>query len=165
MAQLSTLGLMKSRTQFFIAAVVLPLSLLLVVGCLPLRQEALVKGPDYQNMSLCNEMALCSGRYLLAGIDMNHEKIVVEKSYIENPSGKRYTFQVEPHQFDIDRKFGFMRADVYHCKANGSRLWHWPNGIWSVHLVMETNGVPRIIDQQWKYWTFYYCHIIHGAPN
>jgi hypothetical protein len=141
----------------------LPLTLLaliiLLTGCIPLRQESCVSGPVYPSLLLCDD------RYVLAGIDMNHEKIIEAQSYITAPSGKHYTIQIAPHQYDIDQRFEALRAEVYPCDADSSRLRHWSNGIWSFHFVIETNGVPEIIDQKWKYWTFYYNPIIHGPPN
>lgn len=140
-----------------------PLTLLalmiLLTGCIPLRQEALVSGPEHPSLLLCDD------RYVLVGIDMHREKIVAEQSYIQAPHGKRYAIQAEPHQFDIDQKFEALRADVYPCDAGGSRLRRWSNGTWSFHFVVETNGVAQSIDQQWKYWTFYYNPLIHGPPN
>jgi hypothetical protein len=108
---------------------------------------------------------LCDDRYLLVGIDLKREKIIAEQSHGADPSGKRYTIQVEPHQFDIEQKFKTLRADVYLYDAGGARLRDWSNGIWAFHFVVESNGVAQVIDQQWKYWTFYYNPIIHGAPN
>ena len=133
--------------------------MVLLTGCIPLRQEARVSGPVHPPLLLCDD------RYVLVGIDMKREKIVAEQSHIVDPSGKRYTIQVEPHQYDIEQKFEALRADVYPCGADGSRIRRWSNGIWSFHFVVETNGVAQAIDQQWKYWTFYYNPIIHGPPN
>ena len=96
---------------------------------------------------------------------MKREKIDAEQSHIADPNGKRYSIQVEPHQYDIEQKFEALRADVYPCGVDGSRLRRWSNGIWSFHFVVESNGVAQAIDQQWKYWTFYYNPIIHGPPN
>jgi hypothetical protein len=132
-------------------------------GCIPLRQQALVKGsPDV-------DLLLCDDRYLLLTIghgDMpNDHKIIIQQSYIQSPKGTRYSIQIEPHQFDIEKKFIYLRDDVYPCDASGSRLRHWSNGIWLVHLVVQTNGELSTFDQQLKFWTFYYNPIIHGPPN
>jgi hypothetical protein len=131
----------------------------LVTGCIPLRQEARVSGPPHPSVLLCDD------RYVSVGIDMYREKIVAEQSYIADPKGKRYAIQIEPHQFDIEQKFAALRADVYPCDADGLRLRRWSNDVWSFHFVVETNGVTQVIDQKWKYWTFYYNPIIHGPPN
>jgi hypothetical protein len=140
--------------------IVLCVLAIMLSGCMRLRQESLVEGPSDVHLLLCDD------RYLLFQEDTppQDHKIVTQQSYIQSPSGKRYTIQVEPHQFDIQR-YGFVRDEIYPCDTDGKRIRHWSNGIWSYHLVVETNGVPRIIDQQWKYWTFYYCPIIHGPPN
>ncbi len=130
-----------------------------VAGCIPLRQESQVSGPVDPSLLLCDD------RYVLVGMDMKREKIVAEQSQIADPSGKRYTIQVEPHQFDIEQKFEALRADVYPCGSDGSRIRRWSNGVWSFHFVIESNGVDRVIDQRWKYWTFYYNPTIHGPPN
>ena len=133
--------------------------MVLLTGCFPLRQEARVSGPVHPPLLLCDD------RYVLVGVDMNREKIVAEQSHISDSSGKRYTIKVEPHQYDIQQKFAVLRADVYPCNSDGSHLRRWSNGIWSFHFVVETNGVTRVIEQQRRYWTFYYSPIIHGSPN
>ena len=133
--------------------------LVFLTGCIPLRQETRVTGPVYPSLLLCDD------RYVLVGVDMHHEKIIPEESHITDPKGKRYGIQVEPHQYDIEQKYSALRAEVYPCCADGSRLQRWSNGIWSFHFVVETNGVARMIDQRQKYWTFYYNPIIHGPPN
>lgn len=145
-------GPMKTLLVLFVCGI-------LLTGCMPLRQYERVNGPSHPSVGLCDD------RYVLVGIDMNCEKIVAEQSHIADPSGKQYTIQVEPHQYDIDQKFPALRADVYPCDADGSRLRRWSNGIWSFHFVVESNGVAQVIDQRWKYWTFYYNPIIHGPPN
>ena len=141
--------------------IVLGVLAVILSGCMPLRQEALVKGPSDVHLLLCDD------RYFLFQQESPppDHKIDTQQSYIQSPSGKRYTIQVEPHQFDIQQKYSFVRDEIYPCDTDGKRIRHWSNGIWSFHLVVETNGVPRIIDQQWKYWTFHYNPIIHGPPN
>ena len=131
----------------------------LVTGCIPLRQQVLVSGPAYPPVLLTDD------RCLLVGIDVKREQIVAELSRVTDPNGKRYGVQVEPHQFDIDQNSGGVRADVYPSAADGSRLRSWANGVWSFHFVVKSNGVDQVIDQKWKYWTFYYNPLIHGPPN
>ena len=133
--------------------------MVLFTSCIQLRQEARVSGPVHPHLTLCDD------RYVLVGLDMNREKIVVEQSHIMDPSGKRHAIEVEPHQFDIDRKSKLLRVEVYPCCDDGSRIRRWSNGIWAFHFVVDTNGAAQVIDQQWKYWTFYYNPIIHGPPN
>ena len=152
MARSDMLGLMKPQLAILTIALV-------VTGCIPLRQEARVSGPLHPTLLLCDD------RYVLVGIDMNREKILVEQSHIEDPNGNRYSIQVEPHQYDIEQDFAAVRADVYPCDSEGSRPRHWSNGIWSFHFLVLTNGVAQAIDQQWKYWTFHYNPIIHGSAN
>ncbi len=131
----------------------------LVAGCIPTRQEARVSGPSEPSLLLCDD------RYVLAEMDLNTEKIVTAQSYVTGPSGHRFAVQVEPHQYDLDQKFKAVRAEIYPCREDGSRLPHWSNGIWAFHLVLESNGVPRVVDEQRKYWTFYYSPVVHGPPN
>lgn len=146
------LGLMKPPLTILVLVVML-------TGCIPLRQEALVKGPAHPALRLSDE------RYLETDIDLNHESINTQQSYMESPAGKRYTFQVQPHQYDIDEKRSYVSAELYPFAADGSRLQGWRSGVWTFHFVVETNSVTQIIDQKWKYWFFYYNPIIHGPPN
>ena len=60
---------------------------------------------------------------------------------------------------------GSTEREAIREARDGSRIRRWSNGIWSFHFVVESNGVAQMIDQQLKYWTFYYNPIIHGAPN
>ncbi len=131
----------------------------LLSGCIPLRQEARVKGPNHPWLMLYDE------RYLLTDINLNRETINTNQSYAESPAGKRYTFLVQPHQYDITQKRDYLSAELHPVAADGSLLGGWRSGIWSFHFVLETNRTTQIIDHQWKYWFFYYNPIIHGAPN
>ena len=132
-------------------------------GCIPLRQQTLVQGPSDVDLLLCDDS------YLLVQIGLstepNRHKILPGESYIQSPANKRYTIQVFPHPFDIEQKHTNVRDEVYLCEADGSRLKRWSNGIWLVHFVVQTNGESRVIDQQLKFWTFYYSPFIHGPPN
>jgi hypothetical protein len=127
-------------------------------GCVPLREIALLKGPAHPDVSLHDQG-------LLTDFDLNREKIDTQLSYIESPAGSRYRFQIQPHQFDIDQKRNYVSALLYPFGADGSEFRGWRNGIWSFHFVVQTNGVNRVIDQQWKIHFFCYSPIIHGAPN
>jgi hypothetical protein len=135
------------------------LALLLVLsGCVPLREIALKHGPSRPQMTLYD-------RCLLAGFDLNRERIDTNSSFIESPGGKRYTLEVRPHQFDIEQNYPYLSALLYPVGADGSRLQGWRNGLWSFHFVVETNGTTHVIDQKWKYYTWIYCPLIHGWPN
>jgi hypothetical protein len=144
-------------------SLLLAFSALLLSGCVSLRQQSLVKGRPDVHLILCND------RYLLLQIGPsdvpNPYKIIATQSYIESPAHERFTIQVIPHQFDLDQKRPYVCDDIYPCDSTGSRLRRWSNGIWAVHLVMQTNGEPSVIDQQLKFWTFHYNPIIHGPPN
>jgi hypothetical protein len=133
--------------------------LVLITGCIPLRQGVRIAGPVAPSLLLCDD------RYVLVDIDLHRENIVLDQSHITDPSGKRYIVQIEPHQYDIEQRFAALRAEVYPCGADGSRIRRWSNGIWSFHFVVESHGVTQEIDQQWKYWTMHYNPIIHGPPN
>jgi hypothetical protein len=138
-------------------AVIFALSLA-VAGCIPLKQETLVSGP-------ADPVMACDGPYGFAQADLNHEQIVLEQSYVEDPKGRRYGIRVEPHQYDIQQHFPAVRTDFFLLDIHGADVQRWSRGIWHFHFVMETNGVFETIDQQWKYWKFYYNPIIHGPPN
>ena len=128
-------------------------------GCIQLRQESLIKGPDHPDVLLCDD------KYVLVGINMKREQIIVDKSHIIGPNGKRYSIQVEPHQFDVEQKYEAIRAAIYPCGDDGSRIRRWMNGIWTFHFAVKEGGIDRVIEQQWEYRTFYYNPIIHGPPN
>ena len=129
-----------------------------LAGCIPLREISQVQGPAHPSVSLYD-------RCLLTGFDLNHEKINPQLSYIESPDGKRYQIEIKPHQFDIDEKRSYVSTLLYPTAANGSGFQGWQNGIWSFHFVVAADGINQIIDQHWKFYWFYYCPLIHGAPN
>ncbi len=132
-----------------------------LTGCIPLRQEERISGPVHPTVLISKDQHL----YLLVEIDLNREKLVAEQSYLVAPSRKRYGVQVESHKYDKEQKFHATRADVYPVDADGSRLRRWQKGVWSFHFVIESNGISQVVDQKWRYWTFYYNPIIHGPPN
>jgi hypothetical protein len=136
----------------------LPVLLLALTGCFSIREIAQVQGPSRPDMTLYD-------RSLLAGFDLNRERIDTSSSFIESPAGRRYTLEVQPHQFDIEQRRSYVSALLYPVAADGSRLQGWRNGIWSFHFVVETNGTTHVIDQKWKYYSWLYCPLIHGAPN
>lgn len=131
---------------------------LALTGCVPLRDIARVQGPSRPDMMLYD-------RCLLAGFDLNRERIDANSSFIESPAGKRYTLDVQPHQFDIEQKRSYVSALLYPVAPDGSRLQGWRNGIWSFHFVVETIGTTQVIDQEWKIYSWLYCPLIYGPPN
>jgi len=136
----------------------LPVLLLALTGCASVQEIALMQGPSHPTMTL-------NDRCLLAGFDLNHERVDTSSSYIESPAGMRYTLEIKPHQFDIEEKRSYISALLYPVAADGTRLQGWRNGIWSFHFVVATNGTTQVIDQKWKYYSWLYCPLIHGAPN
>lgn len=134
------------------------LFLVAITGCFPLRQIELVQGP-------IRPQAILYDQSLLVGFDLNQEKIDTRLSYIESPANQLYALEIQPHQFDIEQKHGYVKALLFPIAEDGSRLQSWRNGTWSFHFVVESNGVTQVIDQKWKYYFFYYSPFIHGAPN
>lgn len=132
---------------------------ILSTGCMPLRQETRVSGPERPSLLLVDD------RCVLVGIDLNREKIVTGESFIADPTGKRFAVQVEPHHYDVEQTSEALRADVYPCGDDGSLITRWSDGVWRFHFAIETNGVTTVVDQQRRYRTFYYNPIVHGAPN
>ncbi|RYD31772.1 MAG: hypothetical protein EOP86_17170 [Verrucomicrobiaceae bacterium] len=128
-------------------------------GCVPLRQEGLAGGSAFP-ASVLNE-----DESLVVEIDTKKEKILTGRSYAVSPQGVRYSLQVKPHDYDLERKSEKVRAMVYLCDPKGVRLRKWKNGVWTFHFVLEKEGRIRVADQKRKYWTFYYNPIIHGPPN
>src|SRR6266516_2701712 len=108
----------------------LPVLIFALTGCASIREIARVQGPSRPAMTLYD-------RCLLAGFDLNHERVDTSSSYIESPAGKRYTLEVQPHQFDIEQKRSYVSALLYPVAADDSPLQGWRNGIWSFDFVVE----------------------------
>jgi hypothetical protein len=89
-----------------------------------------------------------------------------EGSYVQSPGGTRYGIEVEPHKYDIEQKFPYVRDDVYLVDANRVRVRKWANGIWKLHfVVVETGEKSSTIEMLIRFWTFHYNPIVHGPPN
>jgi len=134
-----------------------------LTGCMPLKQQTTVSGPPDVHTLLCDD------QYLLVQIGPsnipNDHKIIASESYVVEPRGTRYHIQVEPHPFDVEQKFPYVRDRVYPVDGSGQRLRRWPNGVWSIHLAVDTADARSTIDQQIKFWTFWYNPVFHGPPN
>lgn len=128
-------------------------------GCVPLRQEALVSGAVPPLVSLQEDKSV------LVGIDLGKESIIPDGSYVLSPTGARYSIRVKPHDYDLEGKSSPTRARVYLYDVHGQQLRRWKNGVWSFHFKIAEGVRNKVLDQQWKYWTFYYCPIIHGPMN
>lgn len=132
---------------------------LLLQGCVPLRQEALVSGPLPPLASLEEDKSL------LIDINLRTEKIFTAGSFVMSPGGSRYTVRVKPHDYDLETKSSRIRARVYLYDFHGKQLQRWKNGVWSFHFRVGNERRNRMVDQQWRYWTFYYYPILHGPMN
>jgi hypothetical protein len=135
-----------------------------VWGCVPLRQHELLAGRADVTFSLADAGYL-EALQIGSGSVPNHNRILTEESFIEAPTGERYSIRVKEHEFDVEQKFTYVRVDVYPYRGDGTPMGHWSDGIWSVHLVVDTDASRSVIEQRWKFWTFHYNPIIHGAPN
>jgi hypothetical protein len=142
---------------------IVALAALLFSGCMPLRQQKTLKG------GRDSDLLLCEDRFLLAQLgpsnQPNTHKVIPAESYIISPRGERYTVQVEPHQFDIEQKYPCIRERIYPLDAQGRRLRRWSNGLWTVHLALATPDGDSTLDEQIRFWTFWYNPLFHGPPN
>jgi hypothetical protein len=136
---------------------------LLLSGCMPLRQQKTISGGGDSDLLLCED------RFLLTQLGPSNEPntrhVVAAESYIIAPRGERYTVEVEPHQFDIEQKYPCVRERIYPVDSRGRRLGRWSNGIWTVHLVLDTPTGRATRHEQIRFWTFWYNPLFHGPPN
>jgi len=132
--------------------------LLMLTGCARVQEISLLKGSVRPKVTLYN-------RSLLTNFDLRREKIDTASSYIESPAGVLYKIQTQAHKFDIKQKRDYVSTLVVPVATNGSQLHNWQDGIWTFHFVVESNSTPKIIEQQWKFYHWYYSPLIHGYPN
>jgi hypothetical protein len=135
-----------------------------VIGCVPLRQDRVITGPADVDMHIDVDQKYVLVQVGPPNVAKGH-RIIAEKSHVRVPSGDTYGITVEPHVFDVEREHTHVRDRVVPRNADGSRLEQWPNGVWSIHLTLQTNGGFRVVDQQLKVGTFYYSPLVHGRPN
>lgn len=145
------------------ACSVVMLAALGLSGCMPLRQQKTLKGGSDSDFLLCED------HFLLAQFSPsnqpNTQKVIPEDSYILSPRGERYAVEVEPHQFDIEQKYPCIRERIYPVDVHGQRLHRWSNGIWIVHVALDTPAGRSTLEEQIKFWTFWYNPLVHGPPN
>lgn len=133
-------------------------------GCMPLQQYKQLEGTTAEHLSVLDNL---SALQLSLGKGSTSEKnrVVAEESRITSPSGTIYNVQIKPHHYDIQEKHDEVRQNIYPVQRNGVPVEIRQNGIWSLHLVIETEGIRRTLDRQLKISTFYYNPLIHGPPN
>jgi hypothetical protein len=142
----------------------LVIGILMASGCMPLQQYKQLGGNTAEHLAVLDDhtaFQLSMGK----GSTPEKNRIIAEDSRIISPSGKSYGVQVKPHQYDIRVKHDEIRQNIYPVQNDGVLVEIRKNGNWSLHLVIEKEGIRRTVDQQLKISTFYYNPLIHGPPN
>ena len=148
---------------------------LLLVGCIPLKQ--LQEQPSSTDFGMTYDcMPFDCDRYVLLVIGKEHSihakkeyQILENGSYAFDKSGRHYPISVKPHDYDLSQSNQFIRDRIYVLRSKeDKRAICLHNGLWTFHLVLENfenNGQSVEKEFSFRLWTFYYCPIIHGAPN
>lgn len=139
------------------------ISSLSLIGCIPLQQSDVNGGTK-------NDFFRYYGDYGLLNIGSANKKktvtLIPESSYALSPKGIKYGIYTEPHFYDLDQKFPYIRDHVTLVSPRGKRLGSIPqNGIWHFHFEFLGPRGKDSRDFTSRFWTFYYNPIIHGPPN
>ena len=148
------------RALCFIATCIVSLSL---IGCIPLQQSDVSGGTK-------NDFFRYYGDYGLLNIGSADKKktvtLIPECSYALSPKGIKYGINTEPHWYDLDQKFPYIRDHVTLVSPRGKRIGSIPqNGTWHFHFEFMGPRGKDSRDFTSRFWTFYYNPIIHGPPN
>jgi len=107
-------------------------SCLPLTGCIPLQQSDVSGGKagDYFRYY---------GDYGLLNIGPADKKKTVtllpQSSYAISPTGIKYGIYTEPHWYDLDQKFSYIRDHITLVNPRGSRISSIPqNGTWQFHF-------------------------------
>lgn len=136
-----------------------------LASCMVLKQESVNGGGPDDHFGYY-ETARCGLLQIGASSKPKEIKLVEQESYAISPDGVRYRIQTEEHPFDIEQGYPYIRDRVYLIDKTGTRVSKdWKNGKWEFHFVIQGPKGRETRDFEPKYWNFYYCILIHGAPN
>lgn len=144
------------------------LALLLLSGCIPLKQYHVTGGQQYDAFSYMEHEG-CG--LLRIGPAQPHKtiEIVNDESYAIGPRGNRYGVESEPHPYDLredrDPRLHYVRDRIYLTKESGKRLKSWKNGEWQFTFVMDGPEGRDTREFEMTLGTFHYNPVVHGPPN
>jgi hypothetical protein len=110
-------------------------------------------------------------KYVLFTIAKDENKpkdyeIVAANSFAIDPKGARHSIRVEPHGFDIEQRYPFVRDDVYVLRsAEKPEPISLRDGTWRFVFKLRRGGAVTTETFSFRLWTFHYTPAIHGAPN
>jgi hypothetical protein len=139
-------------------------ALVLLVGCMPLKQITWHSSTD--EIRISPESAQIHVN-ILATTDnpTNKPTIDTERSFAISPSGRRYTLQVTKNEYSNKYTSRWTADYVALIDPTNNRRHKWENGEWKLHLFFTGPISRKPIESKFKLWTFWYCPIIHGPPN
>lgn len=139
---------------------------LLLTGCIPLQQTD-IKGSlpnSHDGFGWFDE----TGYGLLwigTGNAKNTITVIDAKSYALGPNGVKYRVHSEPHLFDVQQKYAYVRDEIHFLDANGGQVSRLGSGDWQFSFTFVKDGKEESRTFSGKLWTFYYLPIIDGPPN
>ena len=135
----------------------------MLFGCLPLQQSDVAGGRKHDYFRYY-------GDYGLLNIGSTNKKklitLIPSSSYALSPKGTKYGIDSEPHFYDVDQKYPYIRDHITLISPSGKHIYRIPqNGIWHFHFEFLSPRGKDSRDFISRFWTFYYNPIIHGPPN
>jgi len=142
---------------------------LLLTGCIPLQQTEITGGlsatdGSHDYFGWYNETG-----YGLSSVGpgkVNTIRVIDAQSYALSSKGVRYGVHSQPHLFDIDQKYAYVRNEIHFLNAKGGPVSRLENGEWRfVFVFLDLTGKEERRVFTGKLWNFYYVPILDGAPN
>jgi hypothetical protein len=144
--------------------VLLAVVAILVSGCMSLKQERVLGGERHDHFGYYDRL----GFGLLSVGAPNLPKavrLVDEASFAISPNGDRFAIKSEPHAFDIEQGYPYVRDRIYLVSAGGECVKVRDDGIWKFVFSLDTATGRQSRTFEAKVWTFIYKPLIHGPPN
>ncbi len=145
--------------------VIFGLLLLILTGCIPLKQCDNTGGKGYDNFSF-------EDGYGLLQIGPSNRKrtitLLTDKSYAISPKGKRYGIHSELDPYDQEKHDSlapYVKDKITLIDSNGKLVrGKLGNGTWYFHFEFLTPKGKESRDFKIRYWMYYYNPIWSGPP-
>jgi hypothetical protein len=133
-----------------------------LTGCIPLQQTKITGGQNNDYFGYYDDYGLLN---IGTWNETKAIHILAVDSYAIGAGNEKYGIRSEPHQYDIDKNYPYIRDRIYVIDKNGKQLGRLKSGKWKFVFNFETQDGKDSRTFDASVSTFYYTPIIHGPPN